>query len=89
MKIKNPTNNKIEVQIKGNIYSIEPMGTLEDVPGDVATYWKDALHNFIVISDDSSEAPVQTEPETAPEKSEAPIQVNLVIAEPKVKKSKK
>lgn len=52
MIIQNPTKNKIEVKVQGVIYSIEAEGTLENIPEEVARYWQENLHKFIILKKD-------------------------------------
>lgn len=58
MKIKNPTDSDIEIQFKGIKYSVPANGELNSVPEEVAKFWKTSIHEFIVISKDSTDAVV-------------------------------
>lgn len=56
MQIKNPTNNKIEgVLIKGEVYSIDANGTLDNIPEEIARYWQENLHKFLILKKDKLE----------------------------------
>lgn len=55
MIVKNPTENRLEVQVQGVTYVIEPEGTLENVPEAHARYWQESLHKFIVIRNEKKE----------------------------------
>lgn len=54
MKVKNPTNEEITVQIKGLTYIVKAEGELSNVPAEHAEYWKNNLHNFIIIEKENS-----------------------------------
>ena len=49
MIIKNPTNEKISVLIKGVSYTVEAEGTINNVPEEHARYWQENLHKFIIL----------------------------------------
>lgn len=53
MKIKNPTNNQLNVVIRGVQYYIKANGTLSGVPASDAVYWRDRLHNFLEIEEEN------------------------------------
>lgn len=42
----NPTDNKIEVQINGKVYSVEPKSTVS-LPEADAEYWVTHIHHFM------------------------------------------
>lgn len=68
----NPTENKISVSINGHAYEVDAKGTVlvEEVD---ATYWKEKLHNFLLIdkAEEVKEAPkVKEEVEEKEEKKE-------------------
>lgn len=69
MIVKNTTDSALEVQIKGVVYRVEAESELADVPTDVALYWKEMLHNFIKLSDESDVAPITSSKSKAPEKA--------------------
>lgn len=50
MKLTNNTNNKIEVQIKGTIYSLEANSS-KVFSKEVAIYWKTKIHPFLVLEE--------------------------------------
>lgn len=58
MQIKNPTENALDVQVKGVKYHIEAEGTLNNIPEEVARYWQENIHKFIQIQKDKLEAEV-------------------------------
>lgn len=53
MKIKNPTSSNIEVLINGTEYKLPADGELLGVNEDVAKYWKDNLHNFLILENEN------------------------------------
>ena len=56
MQIKNPSSGAIEnVKIFGVLYSIEALGTLNNVPEAHARYWQENLHKFIILKKDKLE----------------------------------
>lgn len=55
MKITNPTKNKIDVLLRGKIYSIEPEGVLNNIPEDIAREWQEEHHKFLVLRKDNLE----------------------------------
>ena len=57
-KIINTTNERLEVQVKGYIYVLEPKGELI-LPKDVVDYWKDNIHEFLI----TEELPVEVKKE--------------------------
>lgn len=62
MKVTNPTDSDISVQIEGIVYSIEAGSSIDNVPAKHAEDWKTRTHNFIQIKDDSVASPaVSTE----------------------------
>ena len=78
MKIHNPTNKKLSIQHKGETYSVEAQSSVV-VPSDVATFWKEQIHNFIEVSPESislpskiAETPVEVKIES---KDEVPVKV--------------
>lgn len=64
MKITNPVEDKLEVKIEGEDYSIEGGETI-DIPEPHARYWKNRLHDFLVLeeSDSATEKIVDEDPE--------------------------
>lgn len=63
MKIKNPTKSTIEVQIGGRQFVLPAEGELTGVSPEVALYWKEKLHAFIQVSEDSvSSVKIEAEP---------------------------
>lgn len=52
MKVINPTENDITVQVSGVTYTVEADGELSNVPAEHAAHWKNSLHNFIKIVED-------------------------------------
>ena len=83
MKITNPTGSDIEVQIQGNVYKVEANGELSNVPAEHAAYWKDMIHNFITVEDES--APMVAEAPAEEPKEEKKEEV--VVEEPEAKKA--
>lgn len=58
MIVRNPTKDKISVQIGGHQYTIEPKGTLS-VPDARAKYWKEKLHDFLILEKENNEVTVE------------------------------
>lgn len=52
MILKNPTGNKIQVQILGKEYIIEPWGSIKVTP-EIGQFWVEKLHGFLVLSDET------------------------------------
>ena len=52
MKIINPTSEEISIQYKGIVYTIPPLSSVSNISGEVATYWKTMIHEFIQVSED-------------------------------------
>lgn len=52
--IFNPAKNEITVQFKEGTYTVPAEGYLRNVPEKVAKEWKDRLHKFLILSDDSA-----------------------------------
>ncbi len=61
MQITNPTKEKISVLIEGVDYSIEPGGTIENIPESVARNWQENTHKFIQIKKESEEESIPVE----------------------------
>lgn len=74
MQIKNPTKDTLEVTVKGVAYSIEPEGTLNNIPEEHARYWQENLHKFIQIKKDKLE--------------DLPVEETVEIPQPKVEEVK-
>ncbi len=86
MKIQNPTNNEIIVKIFGNVYTLPAEGVLKNVPLEVAKYWSERLHEFLIVSEDDvvvsspkKEAAALAE-QTAPS---APVTAETIIEQAK------
>jgi hypothetical protein len=62
MIIKNPTTNEIRVQILGTKYVLPASGEIKYVPEEHALYWKDKIHNFLILSEDKAEVKEKVEP---------------------------
>lgn len=73
MKVINPTDKQLTVTIAGTEYTVEPKDVLKNVPEEAAVYWKDKLHNFLLLEEDTvvKEEPVKVEKEEV-KKEEAP-----------------
>ncbi len=88
MQITNPTKEKISVLIEGVDYSIEPGGTIENIPESVARNWQENTHKFIQIKKDKLEktpSPVivtPPAPEAAEEKESEEESIPVEIARP-------
>lgn len=76
MKITNPTNNRISVQVYGISYTIEPMGSIGNVPKEHANRWRDMIHSFVILSED--DAPIVKEIEVKEEIKEEVVEVKKV-----------
>ncbi len=57
MKIYNPTNQPLKVQIKGTTYEVGAQSSIYNVSADHAEHWKTMLHNFIEVSEESIFSP--------------------------------
>ena len=55
MVIVNPTTSDITVQIAGIRYTVEAGKELRGIPAEHALYWKQKLHPFIVVKEESKE----------------------------------
>ena len=55
MKITNPTDQDITVQIFGTTYTLEANGELSGIDRKVAEYWKKQLHGFLAIHEEDAE----------------------------------
>ena len=95
MKIKNPTNNALKVQIKGISYEVGANDSISNVQKEHAEYWK-TLHAFIEVSEDTTGTPMVEKKEEIKEKIEEkvettqPSESNKVVEEvKKTSKSKK
>lgn len=68
MKITNPTKEKIEVQIKGVKYSIEPESSIDNIDEEVARFWQEGIHKFLILRKDKLEdTKIDTEVIAVPE----------------------
>lgn len=54
MKLINPIDKDLSVQIRGVNYSIEAKGYLSNISKEDAKYWQEHIHNFLIIEDGSS-----------------------------------
>ena len=52
-KITNPTDKDIKVQIKGKVLEVLAKGELSGVTDAEASYWKDHIHKFILVGEDT------------------------------------
>ena len=98
-KITNPTENEISVSIFGHKYTLAP-GASMTIRSEDAEYWKNQLHQFIVIEEESalveSETPtVEVEVQSVGTLSEDTVlveagveEVEVVEEKPKAKKKK-
>ena len=75
MKLQNPTKEIVKITIGGVNYELAP-GGVRDIPEDAAVAWRDT-HQFLLVGDNISEAPVEVEEPKAEEVEEE---------KPKVKK---
>lgn len=60
MKVINPTDKDLQIQYKGDVYSVKANDSV-NVPSDVAEYWKSMIHNFLQVEEESEQ---KTSPET-------------------------
>ena len=89
MKITNPIDKKIEVVIKGSKYSIEANGSI-DLPKEIAIFWKDKIHQFLLLSESKKiEEVIEVKEVVVEAKEEIIAPVEEVIIESSIKKSKK
>lgn len=62
MRVKNPTSNSITVQILGTKYTVPADGEVGNIPAEVAKFWQENLHNFLILSEDKTrEVPAMDE----------------------------
>lgn len=66
MILRNPTDNRIEVQIDGKQYHIEAQGKIT-LPDDVAVYWKTYIHQFLKVDGEKVIAKEEAEVEDVKE----------------------
>lgn len=72
MKIINPTDKDISVQIKGVKYTVAAYGELNDVRREHAEYWQTMLHPFLKVEEDNfAENPKKPEKKVVKEKVKA------------------
>lgn len=69
MKVINPTDKTLKVQIEGSVYEVEGNGVLENVPKAHAENWEERTHNFIVLEEDTVKV-VEKEPKVETPKDE-------------------
>ena len=85
MKLKNPTNKEISVQILGREYTVSG-GEMINVSDEVGTYWKNRIHNFMEVIE-QEETPIDLpKKEIVEEKAEV---TEVVEVAKEVKKEKK
>ncbi len=89
MKITNPTNTDIKVQIFGVAYELDGDGTLENVSQEAAAYWL-GLQGFLIVEEDDAKEKAKT-PVVKKEKTADAIAKVLEVAkeEPKKKETPK
>lgn len=88
MIVTNPTKERLEVQIAGTKYFIEPESDLAGVPEEAANYWQVRLHSFIKISPEIAKTPqkvVEDKTDLPPVDPVAPV-VPVVVPKVAVKK---
>ncbi len=96
MKIFNPTKNDITVQIMGHVYTVKAEDCLSGVKYEHAKYWKEKLHNFILVDEETPSRKTKKEvdeiiEDIITENNEEEIQEEekeVLEDEPKVKKDK-
>ncbi len=74
----NPTDNRIEVQISGIVYSVEPKSTVT-LPEEAAKYWRHNLHSFMVLVDEVVEEKKEEVKEIVEEPKEEVSVVKKVV----------
>lgn len=88
MTVKNPTNNDITVQIMGVKYTVPANGEVKYVPEEHALYWRDKLHQFLVLGQDVVEKTEKETPKKEEAKVEEPTKVDEPTKESETKKTK-
>lgn len=89
MQVINPTKEKLEVQIKGVQYEIEPEGSISGVPEEDARDWQEKTHKFIQLRkekmEDKKEEVVEVPAPAVAEVAEAPVEETVAeeVATPK------
>lgn len=89
MIIKNPINQDLTVKIFGVTYTVPAKGTLSGVTEQVATYWRNRLHNFISIDNetkDTKNEKVEEVKEEAVETTETTEAIEVVEEVKEIKK---
>lgn len=84
----NPTDNRIEVQISGIVYSVEPKSTVS-LPEEAAKYWVHSLHGFMLFVDSPMKEVVEEEKKEVVEVKEEVKEVKDSVVKKVVKKLKK
>ncbi len=56
MKVVNPTQNDISVQIEGTRYDVEANGSINGVSDSHAKHWKENIHQFIELVSETPES---------------------------------
>ena len=88
MKVINPTQENIKVQIEGNVYQIEAGGFIENVPAAHAESWRSRTHNFIILEADNAVAEEVTK-ESEQAVDEVPAKEEEVEEKPKASRQSK
>lgn len=76
MIVTNPTEKTIAIQYKGTKYEVAAEQSIT-VPDEAAIYWKDRIHEFIILTDEN-EAPSKSKVEKT-EKAEKVEEVKADI----------
>ena len=86
MKLKNPTQTEIRVQVLGREYSVGP-GEVITVSEEVGLYWKNRIHTFMEVV--TEESPRDLPKEETKEEPKEEVKEEIVEKKEVKTKSKK
>lgn len=83
MKVINPTNHTLKVQIEGSVYEVKGNDSISGVKKEHAENWKERTHNFIILKEDTVKVvEKETKVETPKEvKEEVVVETQTQIVE--------
>ena len=87
MKITNPTENRVSIQISGRKYSVDAGESISGVREDHAQAWQN-IHGFLQVSEEASEVKEKPEKVKAPEKEADAVEAPKPKAKAKQESSK-
>ena len=77
VKLYNPTDKSIKVQIFGHFYEVEPESFLTKPISEVAAlYWQERLHNFLKVTIEEAESSEKEEVVSEKKKEEEEVSDN-------------